>query len=141
MSGKMFLWMRVMSKPIFVPWTTKQFKALKNSRAHWKRMIKWVEKQPQQERPQQITMRFCINEEWNGDYCACCQMLMKIPGCDLCPFMLFYKVHCYDKGWGSVDEAKTWERWLIFARRLHTNIDKMIVAGGYTRKAIPEFDK
>ena len=49
-------------------------KAVKDSIAHWERMIAYAEKQALTERPSGITMKIDIGEVWTGFDCSLCNL-------------------------------------------------------------------
>lgn len=88
---------------MFIKKRIARFKSIR----HYKRMIRWVEKQDPNEKPYSGLMWTEINEQWGGHDCAYCK-LYKGVSCELCAL-----AKCCESGaWYELDKSRTWAEWI-----------------------------
>jgi len=93
---------------------------------HWNKMITWVETQPKDFKAIDMIMYKAIKTDWYGKNCILCKKFKKLTGCKtICPVIKEYG-GCGSLGWTEVNEAKTWEQWLIAAKKLVKKIEYLI---------------
>jgi len=98
---------------------TKQ-QAIRESIAHWERMIAWVEKQPKIEEPDRIEMEYQIGEDWYAKHCPLCKLYYRDELCTNCPLKAEYG-KCDNDGrnaWHLVSSSPTWAEWLRHAKKM-----------------------
>jgi hypothetical protein len=102
--------------------TKKEFNNLiKLTTKHYDRMISYVEKMNEYELKTFANTRDMlniINESWSGEYCPMCDKFNH-NGCIECPLDI-EDYHC-DNGngpWMTMHESKTWEEWLVNAKKM-----------------------
>jgi len=96
---------------------------VKQSIAHWKRMIQWVETQPDTVGMRisalSYTMQEAIDESWYSDHCPLCNEYNDI--CDECPLAKHYG-SCVgtvgDNAWQGFSDKTSWKTWLPVARKM-----------------------
>ena len=108
--------------------------AIRKSINHWKRMIKWVEKQDvtfKKLTPRMLDMSIKINESWCGDDCALCELYQ--PFCEECPLASEYGF-CSSpddrNAWKKTALAVTWRGWLYHAKRLLKQLESLTKTNG-----------
>lgn len=92
--------------------------AIKDSIAHWKRMIKWVKTQNPKTITSPTLMNYRIKQDWIDLYCSLCKKYYNdIDECLKCPLAIKYKP-CSEKysSWRMVEMSINWEEWLINAK-------------------------
>ncbi len=95
--------------------------AIKKSIEHWERMIAWVKKQPQTDKPYYFAIEGAIGEDWSDEHCPLCEFYLSV--CNKCPLQKKHG-HCsgYEKdrynNWNKVFNARTWKTWLKHAKVL-----------------------
>jgi len=94
--------------------------AVKQSIAHWERMIQWAMKQPGDAEVLRYIMCKQIGETWNASDCALCRIHLREPGfvvCGNCP-VANAGFQCLEFGspWSQVNLSKTWKQWLKEAK-------------------------
>jgi hypothetical protein len=104
--------------------TTKQ--AIKNSIDHWKRMIRWAEKENEDDYTIPYSMYYEIKEEWYSKHCPLCSKFLdkvnlKCPLVNRC-----CKGGCHPY-WYGVNSAVTWVEWLIYAKKLLAVLEKLLI--------------
>jgi hypothetical protein len=113
-------------------WTPEQEQAIRESIAHWDRMIAWAENQPVDGRRFRTAMQDQIGESWYGEHCALCREFYveqddecesaegDVFECSDCPIVLGGNRKCmiYGSIWGNLDTCKTWGEWLTAAREM-----------------------
>ena len=99
--------------------------AIKASCEHWKRMIKWVKKQPRKDYSSRSNMWHAIKENWRGGYCPLCKLYPN--GCVDCPLAKKYgNCSSYDvNAWKSVAISFTWQEWLIAAKKMLKQLESL----------------
>jgi len=94
---------------------TKQ-QAIRESIAHWERMIAWVKTQPKRKEPDDIKMTNQIGENWYSDYCPLCSLYHEGgEPCTRCPLHIKWGSKI---AWFLVDISPTWDEWLRHARKM-----------------------
>ncbi len=88
-----------------------KIQALKESIAHWKRMIKWVKRQDPNGWASSNEMYYKLNETWGASACALCNIFNTINRyhCQGCPIKS--DPRCC-KEYELVDDSNTWKEWL-----------------------------
>lgn len=105
--------------------------AIGKSISHWKRMIKWAEKQNGWERVSKFIMWENIHETWFMDYCSLCYEF----SCSIipatCPLCNKYG-SCSHRGsgtkvnkWDSVYRARIWGEWVVAAKQLLKQLESL----------------
>ncbi len=97
-------------------------KLLKESIAHWKRMIKWAKKRDPMESCYAQEMLRSIEEDWFSDFCPLCK---KYSGfcdnfCSGCPLDIFF-ITCEGakSKWMELrNRSEIWMEWIYYAKRV-----------------------
>jgi len=93
--------------------------AIKETKAHWRRMIKWAKKQDTDVDVDSNDMYRAIGEYWVGDFCPLCVLVEE--KCYNC--ILFNKfAKCSGNSgnlWVTVGLSITWGEWVINAERFY----------------------
>jgi len=95
--------------------------AIKDSIAHWERMIAWAKKQPKKDAPSGEVMETAIGEHWGNKYCALCKEYLGIGTCRDCPLAKKYGEcgsYSYNNAWYFVAGSRMWGEWLKNAERM-----------------------
>lgn len=104
--------------------------AIWKSILHWRRMIKWVEKQDPKEGPADDEIFIGLREEPNVTYCSLCSLYYWDSHCESCPLgEKFGKCIINDSknAYSKVESAVTWAGWLYHARRLLKQLESLQV--------------
>jgi hypothetical protein len=93
--------------------------AIKESIAHWKRMINWVKKRPRNWRPCDESMSLELGEDWFSASCPLCEIRADNNSCVKCPLYKKYGT-CLDNdninAWCKVSDSETKQEWLKYAK-------------------------
>jgi len=101
---------------------------VKQSIKHWKRLIKWAEKQNPSEKKKMDSMSSSIGECWAGGDCPLCQAFSRknennYYTCTICPLKKNigscndnYEYSDNKNNWYKVNNSKTWADWIIQAK-------------------------
>ena len=96
--------------------------AVKQSIAHWKRMIQWVEKQPGDAEVSRYLMYKQIGETWDANHCALCRIHLLEPSniiCKKCPLAnAVFGCNGFGSPWHRVNLSDTWKQWLKEANKM-----------------------
>ena len=102
------------------------------SLVHWRKMIRWAERQETNETADPYRMRRDISTYWGGKHCALCAWSRaeedrrhdNRESLIMCPLAKRYG-HCGGarNAWGWVNSASTWDEWLKHARRMERQIE------------------
>ncbi len=98
--------------------------AIKDSISHWKRMIKWAEKQDEKDTAIMSVMEKEIKEDWCGDSCSLCNEF----GCIACPLHIKYGA-CSGKSknlWNKVNDSYDWKEWTKNAKRFLKQLESLL---------------
>jgi len=101
--------------------------AIWKSILHWRRMIKWAEKQPKKNRANHQYMYGEIGEWWDSLSCDLCKVCDDHGDCPECPLSIKYG-SCKYPGknmYRSVVLSLTWEEWLKNARRMLRQLESL----------------
>lgn len=109
-------------------------KAIKETLAHWKRMIEWAEYQPKNKYVNDYMMLEEIEEDWSSDFCFLCKKYIILHNsCDLCPLTKKYGKCNYfirDKKnknkWHKVHSSTTWKEWVKNAKEFYKQIESLL---------------
>ena len=103
---------------------------------HWKKMINWVAGQPQNSKPNFLTMLVNIGENWGSMDCPFCKYYVYIDDwkpwlrdCIGCPISQKWgRCSVYKKShpWGAVSNSSTWGEWLINAELFLKELEKLL---------------
>ena len=115
-------------------------KIKKETLAHYERMIKWAEKQNDDECAEfdllSDFMSVEIDETWEGHHCPICKFYyvrnsegisgVSFMGCGDCPLSLSGNDCNYaDSFWTKMDDSKSWSEWIIYAKKLYEVIKQL----------------
>ena len=97
--------------------------AIKDSIAHWKRMIAYAEQRQVFGRASPQEMKGTLGEMWRGDDCPLCELFSD--SCVRCPLSrgMFTGSCCIE--WLSVERAITWGEWVEAAHEMLALLEKI----------------
>ena len=107
--------------------------ALKDSIAHWERMIRWVGGKYKYFSVSAEEMLACIGEKWSTEYCSLCKVFHTNSfgfDCKRCPLCIKYggcskgSENAYD----SVAHSRFWEEWHKNARKMLDQLKSLLPA-------------
>ena len=106
------------------------------SLTHWRKMIRWVEKQDPDRPVNGLTMYMEISIDWYGEDCALCEWSrMKslriqenedeyIRPCSLCPlFKRYGPCTGWRNVWWRVNASRTWGEWFKYGRCMEQQLE------------------
>jgi len=101
--------------------------AIEESIKHYKRMIKWAKKQPQNDIALLMDMDTKLGETYGADDCPMCVKYRIYPRCNVCPLGAKYNdgFSC-TPSWRAVFHSKTWGEWVIHAEVLLKDLKGLI---------------
>jgi len=92
---------------------------------HYDRMIKWAEKQPQDEPVKFLKMERYIGESWGDDDCPYCEKYFHDDSV-ICPLsnnsLTCDGDICCNGIFGELSDATTWNTWLEYAKQVREYI-------------------
>lgn len=92
--------------------------------AHWKWMIAWAKKQPQDAVPNVGNMELAIGEDWSGEYCPLCNKYY----CSICPLGIKFGA-CGDDNvknlWAIVIHSTSYKSWVKNAEKFLVQLKKL----------------
>lgn len=92
-----------------------KIQALKESIAHWRRMIKWVKTQNPKDFASSKGMYYKLHETWGATNCALCNIFnVAYNHCRNCPIRTGDGCCC--KEYEEVDNSNIWKEWLTSAK-------------------------
>jgi hypothetical protein len=106
--------------------------AVDKSIIHWTRMIKWVEKQPPEDKIDSEKMKREIGESWYMEDCFLCETYYDCNtlSCDACPLQRKYGICGNPEAknrWKGVDKAKKWSEWLEEAKVMLRQLESLTI--------------
>jgi len=108
---------------------TPEEKALEKSVQHWRKMIEWAEKQPSKDCVDIHKMLNDIKETWYAKHCSLCNLVRESDGMVSCARCLLYekfgRCGSSTNAWYRLSISKTWEEWLLHARRMLRQLESL----------------
>ena len=102
--------------------------AAKESLKHWKRMQRWVKKQPPENKVNKFLMFQDIAEMWYGFSCALCNLFSGRCQCHIQEVECPINPWCLNElsAWRKVNEAITWNEWLRASEGMIKELERVI---------------